>query len=158
MARLRLYDMLDRVGQCLAYCDTDSVVYIADEEAERAVEPYLGNMLGQFSDELDGDKIKYWLALASKDYCYKTERKKYVSKVKGFRNDSEHERKTSRRNREKLLKGQEKAIEKNQINFKLTRENNIIVSDITKTWKCTTDKRVRVIVSEWYIDSVPYGY
>jgi hypothetical protein len=104
--------MLDRVGKRLAYCDTDSVIYIADKKAERAVEPYLGNMLGQFSDELDGDKIKYWLALAPKDYCYKTEGKMYVSKVKGFRNDAEHERMTSRRNREELLKGEQQAIER----------------------------------------------
>ncbi|XP_050505309.1 uncharacterized protein LOC126883691 [Diabrotica virgifera virgifera] len=50
-ARLRLYNMLDRLGEAVAYFDTDSVVYIDD--GLNTVET--GEMLGDWSDELGSD-------------------------------------------------------------------------------------------------------
>jgi len=37
-ARLRLYDMLDKLDRSACYCDTDSVVYIESEETKTIVD------------------------------------------------------------------------------------------------------------------------
>lgn len=50
-ARMRLYDMLDRLGESVAYYDTDSVVYI--DNGTNTVKT--GCMLGEWSDELGKD-------------------------------------------------------------------------------------------------------
>ena len=47
-ARLRLYDMLDKLGQSVAYYDTDSIVYIDD--GQKTIKT--GCMLGEWTDEL----------------------------------------------------------------------------------------------------------
>ena len=50
-ARLRLYDMLDKLGQFVTYYDTDSMIYIDD--GQNTVET--GCMLGDWTNELGKD-------------------------------------------------------------------------------------------------------
>ena len=47
-ARLRFYDMLEKLGQSLTYYDSDSIVYI--DNGENSIKT--GCMLGQWTDEL----------------------------------------------------------------------------------------------------------
>ena len=54
LARLRLYDALDFLGDRVLYCDTDSVIYKTKRCQDKLP---LGNFLGQFTDETDGDVI-----------------------------------------------------------------------------------------------------
>ena len=57
-ARLRLYDMLDKLGQSVSYYDTDSFVYI--DNGENSIKT--GCMLGEWTEELGkGTHIKKWL-------------------------------------------------------------------------------------------------
>ena len=52
-ARLKLYGEMEKLGTAVLYHDTDSIVY-----ARNGVnDPPLGNFLGDFTDELDGDTI-----------------------------------------------------------------------------------------------------
>jgi hypothetical protein len=118
-ARLRLYDMLERVGDSLVYCDTDSVVYIADEETEKKVKEFIGNSLGQFQDELKGELIVIWDGTGPKDYSFvimkwcvnestkELELKPVVkSKTKGLRFDRQYEDMAIMQNtRDDLIKG-----------------------------------------------------
>jgi len=50
-ARLRFYDMLDKLGQSVAYYDTDSIVYI--DNRENSIKT--GCMLGEWTDKLGKD-------------------------------------------------------------------------------------------------------
>jgi len=43
-ARLRLYNMLEKLDRNVCYCDTDSIVYI---ENEQAIDKYIGDGLGE---------------------------------------------------------------------------------------------------------------
>ncbi|XP_071033136.1 uncharacterized protein [Parasteatoda tepidariorum] len=66
-AGVRLYEMLDKLGDKVLYYDTDSVVYINDG----TIKIETGCMLGEWTNELENDKyIASWLAGASKDYGY----------------------------------------------------------------------------------------
>jgi len=46
-ARLRLYDMLEKLDRNVCYCDTDSVVYVENEETKTLVQQYIGDGLGE---------------------------------------------------------------------------------------------------------------
>jgi len=80
-ARLRLYDMLDKLGQSVAYYDTDSIVYIDD--GQNTVKT--GCMLDEWTDELGkDDHITEWLSTGPKSYGYLTNKGKEMVKIKGF--------------------------------------------------------------------------
>ena len=81
-ARIRLYEMLDKLGDKVLYYDTDSIVYI--DNGTNKIET--GCMLGEWTDELGNDKyITSWLAGASKDYGYILNDSSVHGKVKGFK-------------------------------------------------------------------------
>jgi hypothetical protein len=80
-ARLRLYEMLDKLGKSVAYYDTDSIVYIDD--GKNTVKT--GCLLGHWTDELGkGVWIIDWISTGPKSYCYKTNTAKVVCRIKGF--------------------------------------------------------------------------
>jgi len=51
-ARLRLYEMLEKLDRNVSYCDTDSIVYIENEQTKKIVDQYIGEGLGEWTDEL----------------------------------------------------------------------------------------------------------
>ena len=104
-ARLRLYDMIDKLGKNVCYMDTDSVVYAEDETNKHIYEKYLGDSLGEWSDELKGKHIELWACAQSKDYGYTLNDGTYVGKIKGFRVTAETEEKMSHEARVELIKG-----------------------------------------------------
>jgi hypothetical protein len=90
-ARVRLYRMLDWLDPSqVAYCDTDSVIFIYDETNPDHKNPYIhkapdglefGKGLGQWEDEFDGkDYIEELVVGGAKSYSYKT---KYGCTKKG---------------------------------------------------------------------------
>ncbi|XP_055339072.1 uncharacterized protein LOC129588733 [Paramacrobiotus metropolitanus] len=48
------------------YCDTDSIFFIS---RHGVAEPPIGNIIGDFSDELNGKHFVEWAALGKKSYC-----------------------------------------------------------------------------------------
>ena len=80
-ARLKLYDAVDFLGDRALYYDTDSVIYKTKLGQERLP---LGPYLGQFTDELGGDKIVEFVSGGAKNYGYKTRKGKVECKVRGF--------------------------------------------------------------------------
>ena len=82
-ARVRLYKMMDWLDPSqLAYCDTDSVIFLYDETHPNHKNPYIhkppdglefGSGLGQWEDEFDGkDYIDELVVGGAKSYSYKT--------------------------------------------------------------------------------------
>jgi len=67
-ARLRLYDMLDKLGQSVACYDTDSIVYI--DNGKKIIKT--GCMLGEWTDELGkDDHLKECYRQAQKLWLFK---------------------------------------------------------------------------------------
>lgn len=80
-ARLKLYESLDLLNQQVLYMDTDSIIY-KWREGQPSIQ--IGDYLGQWKDELEGDIITEFVAGGSKNYAYQTRGGNSVSKVRGF--------------------------------------------------------------------------
>jgi hypothetical protein len=80
-ARLKLYDLLDQLGDRVLYHDTDSAVLVSRPGDQ---DPPLGDYLGELTDELEGDYITEFVSTGPKSYAYTTSKGSEVCKVKGF--------------------------------------------------------------------------
>ena len=82
-ARLKLLEMLRKLGKRALYCDTDSVMYVSKPNDW---EPELGNVLGMWSSELKpGEKtIVKFVCLGPKCYAYVTDTGRQEVKTKSF--------------------------------------------------------------------------
>ena len=150
-ARLRLYEQLSRLDKNAVYCDTDSIVYKKNGEVSL---PY-GDMLGEWTDELDGGYIKKWVATGPKSYHYETNTGKTATKVKGFTLHHKNALKINGETMEKLTMGEIQNVKVE--NKEITRNpetKQLVNKDQIKTFSFGFDKRV--IVDNY--DSVPYGY
>ncbi|KAL0149348.1 hypothetical protein M9458_055386 [Cirrhinus mrigala] len=75
-ARLELYDVMERLGDRLLYCDTDSLIYTAKDGE---YEPPLGPYLGDLTDEVGpGDHITLFSSAGPKSYGYATAKGKII--------------------------------------------------------------------------------
>ena len=82
LARLKLYESLEKLGDRVLYYDTDSVIYTW-KPGQTEIE--LGDYLGDMTNELDnGDFIVEFISAGAKNYGYQTKNGKVVCKVKGF--------------------------------------------------------------------------
>lgn len=57
-ARIKLYSEMQKLGDAVLYHDTDSIIYATNGLND----PPLGNFLGEFTDELDGDVITQFVS------------------------------------------------------------------------------------------------
>ena len=80
-ARLRLYEALDVLQQQVLYYDTDSVIY-RWKPGQPSIP--IGDYLGQFTDELEGDVIEEFVSGGAKNYAFRTRGGKTECKVRGF--------------------------------------------------------------------------
>jgi len=102
-ARVRLYKMLDWLDPSqIAYCDTDSVIFMYDETNPKHKNPEvhqtpdgleIGKGLGQWEDEFDGkDYIVELVVGGAKSYSYKTKNGKIIVKQKGITLDKANDK------------------------------------------------------------------
>ncbi|XP_041366927.1 uncharacterized protein LOC121381654 [Gigantopelta aegis] len=80
-ARLKLYSVLEQLGENVLYYDTDSVIFVA---RPGDYQPPLGDYLGELTDELDGQFITEFVSGGPKNYGYRTNKGSEVCKVRGF--------------------------------------------------------------------------
>ena len=80
-ARIKLYESLELLNKQVLYYDTDSIIY-KWREGQPSIA--MGDMLGQWKDELDGDIITEFVSGGPKNYAYTTRLGKAVTKVRGF--------------------------------------------------------------------------
>jgi len=156
-ARLRLYDMIDRLGRNVCYMDTDSVVYIEDDSTQYIAEKYTGDSLGEWTDELEGKHIELWACAQSKDYGYILNDGTYKGKVKGFRVTADTEEKMTHEARVNLITGAISKVEINYFQFNIER-SKIFTKQMAKQWSFQFDKRMVRVISENEIDTLPYGF
>lgn len=86
LARLKLYSILEKLGDRALYYDTDSVVFKTNPSLE-PFDPKTGNYLGDLTNEIDPTNEEYirtWVCGGPKNYSYKTNKGNTVCKVRGF--------------------------------------------------------------------------
>ncbi|XP_053378490.1 uncharacterized protein LOC128548119 [Mercenaria mercenaria] len=85
-ARLKLFETLKRLDRRAIYCDTDSCVFVT---RPGDWEPPLGDFLGEFKDEVAGNKITSFVTAGPKSYAYALahpdkDENKSICKIKGL--------------------------------------------------------------------------
>ena len=80
-ARLKLLTSLEKIGNRVLYYDTDSIIYIS---RPGEYDPPLGDYLGEFTDELEGDSILEFLSAGAKNYALNLKSGRTIVKVRGF--------------------------------------------------------------------------
>ncbi len=81
-ARLKLFNLLTKLGERVLYFDTDSVIYVS---IPGEWEPEIVDYLGELTNELaSGDFIVEGVFPGPKNYAFVTNEKETVCKVKGF--------------------------------------------------------------------------
>lgn len=160
--RIRLYRLLVKLGNAVAYYDTDSAAIKHDPGCYL---PPTGDFLGDLTDEIaiygENSKIIEWVALAPKCYSYKVAIKgdlkniKTITKVKGFCLNHETSKVVNfdcLKKQVHKLAGPQNVIQKKKI--RRLRDHTVVSEDQTKTLKLTYCKRK--IVENF--DTVPYGF
>ena len=144
-ARLMLYEKLDYLNEKVLYFDTDSIIYIEPKNSN-LIET--GDMLGDLTDELDGESINSFL--------YGHNRQKCV--IKGFRLNHENSQILNHANMIKIVTNEIKELTLVNEN-KITRQNKQIVNKYDeKVYSFGYDKRTIKHISESCIETYPYGY
>ncbi|CAL1300304.1 unnamed protein product, partial [Larinioides sclopetarius] len=153
-ARIKLYNEMEKLGRSVLYHDTDSIVYASDGKND----PPLGNFLGEFTDELDGDSITTFVSAGPKNYAYQTKGGKTCCKIRGFT--------LNFRNSEKLNFDSIRALVCNlDYNCKIplynpskisrdAKRRKVVNKEETKSYRMVYDKRV--IQDDF--TTLPYGY
>ncbi|XP_055936645.1 uncharacterized protein LOC129966256 [Argiope bruennichi] len=153
-ARIKLYDEMEKLGKSVLYHDTDSIIYASDGTND----PPLGNFLGEFTDELDGDTITTFVSGGPKNYAFKTKSGETCCKVRGFTLNSKNVKKLNFEAMEALIQNMdlETTIPLETPN-KITRDakrRKVINKKEIKTYRMVYDKR---IIQKDY-STLPYGY
>ena len=156
-ARLKLYDVLDKLGERVLYMDTDSVIFISYPDSD---DPPIGNYLGELTSEisaLDGGYIIEFVSCGPKNYAYTTKSGKQVCKIRGF---SLNFKNVSILNFDALCDmvindSDQKRVLFNENKIVRDKGENIIYNrPEEKVYRMVYTKRV---ILENY-DTVPYGY
>ncbi|XP_062570462.1 uncharacterized protein LOC134232499 [Saccostrea cucullata] len=151
-ARLHLYETLQSLGDRVLYFDTDSIIY---QHREGAFNPTLGNSLGEWTVELDGDHITKFMSAGPKNYGYRTAKGTEVHKVKGLTLNYRTSQIVSLETLEKMLKGEKEEVTVPYPNkIQRTRDHDVVTKPLDKQYRIMYDKR-QLLPS---YNTLPYGY
>lgn len=161
-ARLKLYEVLQMLGERVLYFDTDSVIFVSKSGDK---EPEVGSFLGQLTSELDPDEyITEFVSGGPKNYAYRTTKGKEVCKIRGFSLNYDNIKKLNFTSMLELVTGPEKENDSKISNIVITypnkivrhKQNQVIFSrSEQKEYKLVYDKRV---IQDGTWDTLPYGY
>ena len=165
-ARLKLYDLLSKLGDRVCYFDTDSVFFI-DRHNDDDYIPPLGNFLGDLTSELPpGRSIAKFACGGPKNYCYALDNydeSGNMSKcvIKGISMKFSNCEivtfdKMSSKIEEYVKTGDStpEVFYKTDSHFFRAPDLKIYMRDLTKHYKISYDKRI--IIDNY--NTVPYGY
>ncbi|XP_062622349.1 uncharacterized protein LOC134283849 [Saccostrea cucullata] len=149
-ARLHLYETLQPLGDRVLYFDTDSIIY---QHREGAFNPTLGNSLGEWTDELDGDHIIKFMSAVPKNYGYRPAKGTEVHK--GITLNYRTSQIVSLETLEKMLKGEiEEVTVPYPHKIQRTRDHDVVTKHLEKQYRIVYDKR-QLLPS---YNTLPYGY
>ncbi|XP_035226307.1 uncharacterized protein LOC118198678 [Stegodyphus dumicola] len=154
-ARLKLYSEMEKLDRAVLYHDTDSIIYAQDGNND----PPIGNFLGEFTDELDGDTITKFVSGGPKNYAFETEAGKTCCKVRGFTLNFRNSQLLNFESVKSLVCSLDPSITTIEIEnpMKICREakrRKVVNKVEKKLYRVVYDKRV--IQSD--LTTLPYGY
>lgn len=155
-ARLKLYELLERLQERVLYFDTDSVIYL--HRGDGSYNPPLGSYLGDLKDELPDGRVVEFTGLGPKNYAMRMADGETICRVRGFSLDY----KTSQLvNFETLTAmvltdpGREIETVRPHAIHRAPRTGSIYTAPLKKRYKMVYDKR---LVLDDGIHTVPFGW
>ena len=161
LARLKLYNELEKLESQLLYYDTDSVIY---SWQEGQIKIPTGVFLGQMTDELKGDVIEEFGSAGPKSYCFTTHGGKSECKNKGTKSSFEINQVLNCQSmmahikRELTDPEEERRLMGISIKNHFVRDNTdktVSLTNLIKIFGVNWDKRV---VEKGTGETFPYGY
>ena len=156
---------MEKLNRQVLYHDTDSVVYVYDKNNPKHFRITNGDLLGEWTDELDGvDMCGTFLGAGPKNYSYETTDGKLHTKIKGFTLDyaSTRDDGLTHENMEKMIdaRGTDKKVPINYTMIIRDKKTKIMkTKEITKKYGFVYDKREVLPPDEnGNIDTIPFGY
>lgn len=154
-ARLKLYDVLDMLGDRVLYTDTDSCIYVSKEGEP---EPALGDYLGELTSEIPPNEghIVEFVSGGPKNYAYRT-LKTETCKVKGFTLNFKNSNIVNFDTVKEMIKDDRtmcKTLTNPNKICRLSHKRKIFSREEKKKYTFNYDKRV--ILDNF--DTVPYGF
>ncbi|XP_041465845.1 uncharacterized protein LOC121416344 isoform X2 [Lytechinus variegatus] len=159
MARLKLYSILEMLGDRVLYHDTDSVVFRTDPSLEPS-DPKTGDYLGELTNEIDSsndEHIETWLCAGPKNYSYKTNKGNTVCKVRGFTLNNANSLVINHDTLKELIRSHEeekRTIHETKI-IRDTETKTLHTVERKKDYRVVFTKRVRVGDGS---ETLPYGH
>ena len=155
-ARLQYYDMLDKLEKYVVYYNTDSIVYIDNEQNTIKADC----MLGEWTDELEKyNYIKECFSTGPKIYGYLTNKEKEVVKIKGFTLNYRNSKILNLKTMKKII---DKEINKVNLNYKMIARNaknkTLVNTETSKEFRFEYDKRMIIPEKDGTIETLPWGY
>ena len=156
-ARLMLYGVLDKLGDQVLGFDTDSAWYV-DRPGGQTIET--GDMLGELTDELNGDHIVEWVGSGPKSYSYLTNKGKMVCKVKGFTLNHENSKYINMDSMREIINKQKKRITivNEQMITRDGKSKQVVNRYQEKDFRLVYDKRSTHNNKHGTIETLPWGY
>jgi G:T-mismatch repair DNA endonuclease (very short patch repair protein) len=164
-ARIRLYAALELLDRQVLYYDTDSVIYQSKPSDPSNKELIVGDYLGDWTDELDGDVIVgTFCSTGPKSYSYETATD-VTCKIKGFVLNDRNSRVLNHSSMKHLLHTQ--LIAGESLKYSVTnpsmicrdKRRKVVYNRIeTKTFRLTYDKRAIQTEEAGNIDTLPFGW
>lgn len=160
IARLKLYDVLDQLGDRVLYYDTDSVIYYHHIDDPPHILPRLGKFLGELTNELCDDGTRWideFVSTGPKSYSYRDNHGRIQCKFKGISKTLFNLRVVNFKSMLRCIQqGVVYQIEgvKN-LTFKLDRYGRIKTKYQAKVFRMVYDKRYIV---EPGFKTFPFGY
>ncbi|XP_072033428.1 uncharacterized protein [Amphiura filiformis] len=163
-ARLKLYEVLEKLGDRAMYQDTDSVIFLT---RPGEWEPPIGDYLGHLTDEVDpkdGNHISTFVTGGCKNYVYKLDTGKTVMKVRGITLNVRNSEMVNYSTLERMVRGLKstEASEREE-RVTVTDPHRIVRNVKTKNIESRVSKKdYRVVFDKRWIvngfETLPYGY
>ena len=160
LARLKLYNLLERAGKHTLYYDTDSIIFIVRGNDD-PLKDLLGDGLGFLTDEIGiGDHITEFVSGGPKNYGYTTYGGKTVFKVCGITQNYQTQQIINYKKIKAMVLQEEGAP--NQLTIpgtEIARDklNTVLFNrDTQKTYAINFKKGIVVEDESWTV--YPYGY
>ena len=168
-ARIKLYEVIEKLGRRLIYCDTDSCVYVS---CDGDWEPPTSNFLGGLASELTCDKvgctvvncnddhyIEEFVSNGPKNYAYRLADPPGTAtcKVRGFSPTHANQMVLNFDTMKEVMlsggKDQIETVESRKIH-RCKKDHKIFNKEMKKSYKAVNDKRIILVSNE----TIPYGY
>tara|TARA_R110001632_G_scaffold135512_1_gene250994 strand:- start:27 stop:3587 length:3561 start_codon:yes stop_codon:yes gene_type:complete len=164
-ARLRLYEGMKVLGKQVLYNDTDSLVYRYDKNNKNHKKLPLGDLLGEWTDELEGKHmINTFVGGGPKNYSYETNDNIQHTKIKGFNLNYSAKQKIHHNSMLEVILNRSRKKDENYIEvdyFSIVRNKDKSLKSITQPKKYSFEYNKRHILKpdkKGNIFTLPFGH